>query len=368
MMEEEKNIQEVKIEEEKVKEISEETEKIFTDVKEEKKPNQTTRFGPGEFYNALPFSSKEETLNNINESRSAFYLSVTHSNKIKKITLFSFLGVFLILGITMLINPDAVNKLFIPVLILFVTFLLVSFILISSMKKKRDFYFDDYKYTYFLNIDSYCYHQTGISNLELSYNSKIELDDVKKIDCYENILVSPTRDIVKGTMFGIDFKSYDLLIKTGNNLEDKNTQSVIFSGKMFNLDLLPKKNGKLVIYLKGCGDSFPTELKGLNPTSIKDLKKEYQVFTSFDYPDTMLNKKMIESLNKLNIDDVVEDIIISINKNGIFVGLSLTSTYMTIPFENDVDDKFINHYRRDIEIISSFLSASLSNKNYQKQE
>ena len=35
-MEEEKNIQEVKIEEEKVKEISEETEKIFTDVKEEK--------------------------------------------------------------------------------------------------------------------------------------------------------------------------------------------------------------------------------------------------------------------------------------------------------------------------------------------
>ena len=49
---------------------------------------------------------------------------------------------------------------------------------------------NEYKYTYFLNIDSYCYHQTGISNLELSYNSKIELDDVKKIDCYENILVS----------------------------------------------------------------------------------------------------------------------------------------------------------------------------------
>ena len=73
-------------------------------------------------------------------------------------------------------------------------------------------------------------------------------------------------------------------------------------------------------------------------------------------------------LDAIHIDDVVEDIIISINKNGIFVGLSLTSTYMTIPFENDVDDKFINHYRRDIEIISSFLSASLSNKNYQKQE
>ena len=216
MMEEEKNIQEVKIEEEKVKEISEDTEKIFTDVKEEKKPNQTTRFGPGEFYNALPFSSKEETLNNINESRSAFYLSVTHSNKIKKITLFSFLGVFLILGVTMLINPDAVNKLFIPVLILFVTFLLVSFILISSMKKKRDFYFDDYKYTYFLNIDSYCYHQTGISNLELSYNSKIELDDVKKIDCYENILVS-----TRNNEYPIFTSQYLNYMRTGYNNDKK---------------------------------------------------------------------------------------------------------------------------------------------------
>ncbi|MDD7735369.1 MAG: hypothetical protein SOW55_06575 [Bacilli bacterium] len=365
-MEEEKNIQENNEVKEEKEEVVEETEKIFKDVKEEKKPNQTTRFCPGEFYNPLPFSSKEETLKNINDSRSAFYLNVTHSNKIKKITLFSFLGIFLILGLIMLINPDSVNKLFIPVLALFVTFLLVSFILISSMKKKRNFFFDEYKYTYFLNIDSYCYTQTGIANLELSYNSKIELDEVNKIDCYENILTTPTRDIVKGTMFGVNFTSYDLLIKTGNSLEDKKTQSVIFSGKMFNFNLLTKKSGKLVIYLKGCGDSFPTELKGLDPTSIKDLKKEYQVFTSFDNPESMLNKKMIESLNKLAIDDVVEDIIISINKNGLFIGLSLTSFYMTIPFENDVDDKFINHYKRDIEIITSFISALLSNKNYEK--
>ena len=57
-MEEEKNIQENNEVKEEKEEVVEETEKIFKDVKEEKKLNQTTRFGPGEFYNALPFSSK----------------------------------------------------------------------------------------------------------------------------------------------------------------------------------------------------------------------------------------------------------------------------------------------------------------------
>ena len=92
------------------KNINEQEEKIFKDNKEE--ANVVGRQGvynPGQFYFPLPITSKEDTVNNINTSRVTFYNQVATSDKTRKILLFSFLGIFLLIAVLLLINPVLVN-------------------------------------------------------------------------------------------------------------------------------------------------------------------------------------------------------------------------------------------------------------------
>ena len=226
------------------KNINEQEEKIFKDNKEE--ANVVGRQGvynPGQFYFPLPITSKEDTVNNINTSRVTFYNQVATSDKTRKILLFSFLGIFLLIAVLLLINPVLVNNLFTPLIVIFVVFLLVTYFITSSNKRKRNMFMDEYRYHYFINIDSYCYYQVGFSNIELSYNTKIDLEEVKKIGCYENITSCPSRDMVKGTMFGVKFTSFDALIKTKIAMDEKSVEKIVFSGKLFSFDLQSKKAG-----------------------------------------------------------------------------------------------------------------------------
>lgn len=319
----------------------------------------------GDFYYPLPSSSLENTLKNINSERIKFYEYINNSNRLSKIVLFTFLGVFFIFAIVLLMNQNYINQLFSPLIFLFFIFIIVSYFLVKSNKKKRLVFFEGYKYQYFLNIDSYCYYQTGISHLQFASNGKIELDEVKNISCYDNLIQAVTRDVVVGKMFGTNFKSYDLLLKSGKNLIEKKSQSTLFSGKMFFFDLPLNKNEKVIIYLRGCGDSYPTELKGFEPRNVNGLKEGYQVFSTNEKLN-IFTSKVIESLNHFNIDKVVEDLIISISNQGIFIGFSLTKDYMTIPYDNEVSDEFLIHYKNDIELVKNFISILMSNNNFKK--
>ncbi len=356
-------------EEKKVVTTEEKEEKIFVDNKDEIIDEKNIRaFAPGHFYFPGPIISKEDTLKKINEARSTFYLFVDRSNKVKKITLFSFLGIFLIFTILLLANQSLVNVLFVPMILFFVLFLVVVYFLTTINKKKRNVAFDQYRYDYCLLFDTYCFYQTGISNLEFSYNTQIEKEKISNISCYENIIKTLTRDVVKGTMFGVKFTSYDALVRCGEEGSDRKNQSVIFSGKMFHFYLKTKKDEKMYLYLKGCGDSQPTELSGLDKINLSGLKSEYLVYSSVDNPTMLLNKTSIECLNKFKIDDVIEDVIISISSNGIYIGLSLTTKYMTIPFKDEVDDKFINHFKEDIELIKTLIASLMNNRKLTKIE
>lgn len=341
-------------------------EKIFTDVKPENKKADGV-VPSGEFYSPEPVISREDTLARINAAREKFLTYANQQDKIKKIILLSFLGIFFLLAIVLLINPKLTGTLFTPLIVVFVVFLLVTYFLVQSAKKKKSIQFDEYRYRYFLAVESYCYFQLGISDLSMSYNSRIDPEEVKAMGCYENIVDAPSRDIVKGAMFGIGFTCAEVKIVTGDSGNKKN-QSALFAGKLFHFDLECKKSGKMYLYLKGCGDGFPTELQGMEEVELKDLKKEFKVFSSFERPEGMIGKKTAELLNRFVIDDVVEDIIVSISGKGVYIGLSLTRDYMTIPYENEVDGRGIDHLKNDLDLIKNLIVSLLSNKNYRKPE
>lgn len=349
------------------KNVNNQEEKIFVDNKEEdtNAPKQGI-FNPNQFYFPTPITSKDDTLKEINAARSIFYQQVESANKTKKILLFSFVGLFLIFAMLLLIDPEIINKLFTPLVVVFIVFLAIVYLINNSTKRKKNVFMDEYRYHYFLNIDSYCYYLKGFSNIELSYNTKIDLEEVNKISCYENITSCPTRDVVKGKIFGVDFISFDALIKTKIEMEGKQLDKIVFSGKVFKLDLKVKKAGKMFIYLKGCGDSYPTDLRNTNEVDIKDLKREYKVYSSFENPSSILTKSAVESLNKFEINEYIEDIIISITAEGIYFGLSLTTKYMTIPYQEDVDESYLNNYKKALEQISVFVASLASSKSYNK--
>lgn len=349
------------------KNLNNQEDKIFVDNKTDAlNGNKQGVFNPNQFYFPAPITSKEDTLKEVNKARCSFYGQVESASKSKKVLLISFVALFLVFAILLLVNPEIINRLFTPLVIIFVAFLVIVYLINNSTKKKRNFYMDEYRYLYFLNIDSYSYYLTGFSNIELSYNGKIDLEEVKKISCYENITSCPTRDVVVGKIFGIDFISFDALIKTSVELNAKSIEKIVFSGKLFKINLKNKKAGKIFIYLKGCGDSYPTNLRGMNEVDIKDLKKDYKVFSSLENSSLILSQNTIDVLNKFEINDYIEDIIISITNEGIYFGLSLTSKYMTIAYENDIDESYLIYLKKSLEQISLFVASLSSSKNYSK--
>ena len=89
----------------------------------------------------------------------------------------------------------------------------------------------------------------------------------------------------------------------------------------------------------------------------------------FEFKDKETDVVVISfDIDKFNIDDVVEDIIITISNQGTFFGLSLTSEYMTIPYQNDVNDKFLLHYKKNLENIAMFVASLSANHKIGSEE
>lgn len=339
----------------------EENEKINDEVIFKDCVDNRYNYVHGEFYNPDSISSIDQHLDQINKKREELYLYLKSLERIKLYILIAFLAFFLAGAVMLIVNPELINSLFTLLIIVFVVFLLVIYGVVKSIKKKKTSAYSNYLKDYSLQMNTYCYYQTGISSLEFSSKGIVDQEMIEKIACYENIKSTKTRDVVIGKMFGIGFISFDCLISE----EVENKKSNLFSGKMFHIDLYPQNDQDLILYLKGCGDSYPTELKGKNEIKIKNLNDSFKAFSSSSKND-LLNQKAIEVINKITINDHIEDVIISFNKNGIYFGLSYCSSDMIVPFKENIKKERMENLKNDVELILEFVSKIANSKSFTK--
>jgi hypothetical protein len=310
---------------------------------------------PGEFYSPCNVKDKETTINNIEDARKEFLSFMNKAAWIKRIVLLSFLVLMGVLMTILIINKDSVNKIFVPSLIVFFVYALFVLIFLSFYKKEREVVFSSYKKKYLLELDSYVFNKDGVTNLELSYNTNLEKELVNKFNVFDEVSNVVFRDYVKGTYNKTNFKCVESLIRVNNSFSP-------FSGRLFIFNVKNNK-GEGVIYLRNKGKGEVTSLEGLEPTIIKNLRSDFRVYLT-PTSSSLITLNTVNALNAFTREELIDDIIIKINKEEIIVGISYVDEMMTIPYENSFNEKYLDQYNNDVIKVFNLTRNILSNKNY----
>jgi hypothetical protein len=345
---EEKETEETKTE---VTPIENEVAKEETPVEEEK-PLEDIVPNENGALNQIEVATEEELNASVNKAREEFKLEhdkLLKYNKILGIVLFVAMMAILVVGF---IFPDAIVYLLIGIAVYFI----LVFALTRWQRKKMDEGVKKYLNVYSLYTESYSYDQSTYKDVTIKFEEKLDREVVDKLDYVNNCIEIGSRNIVRFTLNGIKGYTGDVSIKTGEKKARK-THKVGFVGKLVVLPLDIKSEGRILCYLKGCGDAEPNKLDDVNKIDIPELSNDWNVYVSNDSLKKVFTSKVVRALNDLSCDNLLNDVLISFNEGQLLIGLSYSDDLMVIPLEKEFNSNGFNHFRDDMNKVAILYDA-----------
>lgn len=358
-------------ENEEVKKESEETLEIkdvsSEELKEEKtvedklieKKEETVTFDG--FIDSIEVGDSADVAKKVNEARLDF--SAVHKQEMKKNRIIGIVFLVVMVGSVALAYalPQAITYMFIAI----VAFFILSLVLSKKSRSKMDIAVGEYLNAYGSQSDSYVYNHESINDVKMGFRNKPDEEVIRSLDFKEKVFHIGSRDVIKGTMDGIPFITADASIKTGEQ-KDRKTHKTVFVGKVIEFKTGIEDEGRVLLYLKGCGDADPDKLSDVNMVTIDGLSDEWKVFSSNKNYDKIFTKDIVDSLNAFKTNDIMNDLIISFQKERVMVALSYADSLMIIPLESEFKMDGIEQYKKDIEKVTAFAKALNKNKYIKK--
>ncbi|MBE6142543.1 MAG: hypothetical protein E7177_00955 [Erysipelotrichaceae bacterium] len=243
--------------------------------------------------------------------------------------------------------------------------LIIIWIYTRHQRKVMDAGTQLYLYSYSLYANSYMYGKEDVKDINFEYKRHIDTELIKKINIVDDINIINSRDIVTGKMYDQPFLASDVSLKVGNPRRLKE-QKALFVGKVYTLNYSFVNEGRTLLYLKGCGDATPTKLQDVNQINVPSLKKEWQVYTSHKGYEKIFTSGLIKALNKLECNDVMNDVVISIADGVVIVGFSYSDEAMVIPMRNEYETKHLELKEENYKVFKMINKALIENDNFVK--
>lgn len=334
--------------EQKVEEVKEETkveektneENISEEVKTNVEEKQEMTFNQ-----PIDFESEEKVVSVINTNASKFNAAFKSNKKLTSILMVVFL-VLMLLVMFLLGNNSAA---FIGVIIaLVVVYFAFTFIYGKNTKKKLDAESNRVIEEYFSYYDSYTLSNEAFENIK--FNSKLKLDPklLEDMKIVKDISHIGGRNLIKGTLDGIEFQAGDGLIKTKETNEKNQTREyIVFLGKLFFLNKAFVKEGRAIIYLKGKGANGPTDIDDLTLQE-NLLSEKYQVYSSCNL-DEILTEDIKKIFDEFEVNDNLIDMFIVLDDKQTTFGFSYSDAIMTIPLFNQIKLEELKQYKDDVD-------------------
>ena len=219
-------------------------------VKEEKKFEE--KISLDSFTPATEVGDKKSVEKEINDARIAF--ASVHKDVMKKNRIMGIVFLIVMVGALVLayILPKAINYMFIALF----AFFIVVVVLTRLSRKKMDNAVGEYLRAYGSQSDSYVYKNEDIKDVEMAFRAKPDDEVLRSLEFKNDVFAIGSRDVIKGKMGDINFLSSDASYKVGN-AKDKKTHRTVFVGKVVQFDSKIKDEGRVLLYMKGCGDAEP---------------------------------------------------------------------------------------------------------------
>ena len=298
----------------------------------------------------------------VNEAREKF-LSV-HKNVMKKNRIISTIYFGITIGLVLL--GTFVEKLMGLSFGVICAGLIFVWIYTRKQRKEMDAGTQGYLRDYSLYTNSYMYGKEDVEDVKIAYSQKVEKDLINKINLSNEEYIINSRDVVTGKMYSHNFLTCDVSINSGAAKRPRE-QKILFVGKLFSLNYKFVSEGRTLLYLKGCGDATPTKLEDVNEVRVTSLKKEWQVYTSCKDYEKIFNSSLIKALNKLECNETLNDIVISIADGTVLVGYSYSDEAMVIPMNTTYETKQFEEKVDNYKVFKDINKALIDNNNFIKE-
>lgn len=302
--------------------------------------------------NQIDVSDENELNKSVNKARVEFkeeHDRLLKYNKVLGIVLFVAMIAILVVG---LIYPDVVVYLLIGIAVYFV----LVFALTRYQRRKMDECVKKYLNVYSLYTESYSYDPSIYKNVTIKFEEKLDREVVDKLAYVNDCIEIGSRNIVRYLLNGTSCYTGDVSIKTGEKKVRK-THRVGFVGKLVVMPYELKSEGRILCYLKGCGDATPNNLDDVNKIDVHDLSSSWEVYASNEDLKKVFTSSVVKALNAFSCDNILNDVLISFNEGSLLIGLSYSDDLMVIPLEKEFVGTSFTHFKEDMKLVADFYKS-----------
>lgn len=217
--------------------------------------------------------------------------------------------------------------------------LIVTFSLTKVIKKKMSAKAEEYIDILYKQMDSYLYIKDDFKDAEFKPQSQMKDELFIDAGFYKNIKGTKSRNLVsvmyKDKLLGISDLAGNILIK--------NRLSPMFLGKYYDYSSKYDKDDKrILMQIKGGELSRPID--NVDDLKLVEENDRYVIYTNDDEWRKTLTSSVIKDITALKVDKTLIDVIISIRKGKLNIGIDYVDEFMNIPVESKFD---VNKLKRE---------------------
>ena len=188
-------------------------------------------------------------------------------------------------------------------------------------------------------MDSYLYTKDDFKDAEFKPQSQMKDELFIDAGFYKNIKGTKSRNLVsvmyKDKLLGISDLAGNILIK--------NRLSPMFLGKYYDYSSKYDKDDKrILMQIKGGELSRPID--NVDDLKLVEGNDRYVIYTNDDEWRKTLTSSVIKDITALKVDKTLIDVIISIRKGKLNIGIDYVDEFMNIPVESKFD---VNKLKRE---------------------
>lgn len=228
--------------------------------------------------------------------------------------------------------------------------LIVTFSLTKVIKKKMSAKAEEYIDVLYKQIDSYLYIKDDFKDAEFKPQSQMKDELFIDAGFYKNIKGTKSRNLVsvmyKDKLLGISDLAGNILIK--------NRLSPMFLGKYYDYSSKYDKDDKrILMQIKGGELSRPID--NIDDLKLVEGNDRYVIYTNDDEWRKTLTSSVIKDITALKVDKTLIDVIISIRKGKLNIGIDYVDEFMNIPVESKFDVNKLNREELDLNKVLKVL-------------
>lgn len=318
--------------ESELKAKEEETNKLNTIIEENSKEEEELK--------NLPADEKqkavEETIEKARTDYSNYAKKQKRLNTIASVCVLVVLVGALILMMTLSKTVKWISYVSIGIMI---AALIVTFSLTKLIKKKMSAKAEEYIDVLYKQMDSYLYIKDDFKDAEFKPQSQMKDELFIDAGFYKNIKGTKSRNLVsvmyKDKLLGISDLAGNILIK--------NRLSPMFLGKYYDYSSKYDKDDKrILMQIKGGELSRPID--NIDDLKLVEGNDRYVIYTNDDEWRKTLTSSVIKDITALKVDKTLIDVIVSIRKGKLNIGIDYVDEFMNIPVESKFD---VNKLKRE---------------------